>query len=157
MTLVHPECGRSVGVHSWIPQSSCFDEGAEVLTLKQNKNYSFVLPQEKNIYFVILKSLVFIIELHNTVSTYFVSAPLTYITTPLFKNFNSYCSNLFVIMNSTLLIIFHYKTFIQYIYRTAYMSIHICVSSQNSYKMDNGFMYPCCANLSLLIFKCVSF
>lgn len=117
MALVHLECGCSVGVHSWIPQSSCFDESAEVLTLKQNKNYSSPILQGKNIYFVI------IILCFTVLNTYFVSTSLTYIITPFFQNVNFYCNNLFVIMNNTVIIMFHYKTFIQYVYRTACMSI----------------------------------
>jgi len=39
MTLIHPEGGGGVGVYSWIPQSSCFDESAKMLALK-HENHS---------------------------------------------------------------------------------------------------------------------
>jgi hypothetical protein len=37
MTLIHPEGRGGVGVYSWIPQSSRFDESAKMLALKREK------------------------------------------------------------------------------------------------------------------------
>jgi hypothetical protein len=66
MSLIHPEGGCGVGIYLWIPQPSHLDEGAEMFALKKMKNFPLYYCVKTNIYFIILKSSIFIAMFHNT-------------------------------------------------------------------------------------------